>query len=307
MSPKLNNEPDLQDHQEATESKLSLDSFQATARVIEPADKPLLHELTVSVFWPHRDHDLDLLIALGEGYLAIDEIGRPIGSAMYFPVGDDFAMLGMMVTPPRLQAQGAGRWLFNRIMADCEGRDLRLSATRAGYWLYERAGFVMVNKIFQHQGVARSIHLPDPVSGVAVRPLCDADRPALLALDRPAFGADRSGMLTALLSLSEGYVAVREGEIVGYALMRRFGRGYVIGPVVAEEDRMAMQIIAPFIQRNTGAFLRLDTPLEEGEFRAFLSAAGLGCYDSVTEMRIGPQRRATDGTQLFGLAAHSLG
>ena len=49
---------------------------------------------------------------------------------MYFPMGEDFAMLGMMVTVPRLQARGAGKWLLQRVLADCAGRDLRLSATR---------------------------------------------------------------------------------------------------------------------------------------------------------------------------------
>ncbi len=307
MSQIFTNQANATDQAEEAESQLALDSFQVKARMITPSDRQLLHELTVSVFWPHRDHDLELLLDLGKGYLALDEIGRPMGSAMYFPMGQDFAMLGMMVTPPRLQAQGAGRWLFNRIMADCKERDLRLSATRAGYWLYESAGFVPVKTIWQHQGIARDIHLPDPVAGVDVRPMVESDIPAFLTLDQDAFGADRAEMLKILQSLSEGSVAVRSGEIVGYALMRDFGRGKVIGPVVAEEDRIAMQLVAPFVQQNMGQFLRLDTPVESQLFRAFLSAMGMGAHDTVTEMRIGPVRRAMQGAQLFGLAAHTLG
>ena len=292
---------------ETEESHLVLDNFQATVRRITPADRQLLHQLTVSVFWPHRDHDLDLFISLGKGYLAIDEIGRPMGSAMYFPMGDDFSMFGMMVTAPRLQTQGAGRWLLNQIMADCAGRDLRLSATRAAYWLYESEGFVPVATIWQHQGIARGIHLPPPVAGVETRLLRETDMPAILALDGPAFGADRSEILTVLLGLSEGRVAVRDGKIVGYALVRQFGRGKVIGPVIAENDRVAMQLIAPLIQANTGTFLRLDVPLRSELFASFLAASGMGIYDTVTEMRIGPHRRASSGAQLFGLSAHSLG
>lgn len=303
----LKNTPDDAEQPETVESHLVLDNFQATVRKIRPADRQLLHELTVSVFWPHRDHDLDLFIALGEGYLAIDEIGRPMGSAMYFPMGDDFSMLGMMVTAPRLQTQGAGRWLLNQIMADCAGRDLRLSATRAAYWLYESVGFLPVNTIWQHQGIARDIHLPTPVAGVETRQLFDADIPAILALDGSAFGANRSEILEVLLGLSEGRVAVRNGEIVGYALVRQFGRGRVIGPVIAEEDRMAMQLIAPLIQAHAGTFLRLDVPLRSELFATFLAASGMGAYDTVTEMRIGPHRRASSDAQLFGLAAHSLG
>lgn len=285
--------------------RLRLDSYEATARRIRKADRRLLHELTLSVLWPHRDRDLDLLMSLGEGYLALDEIGRAMGSAMYFPVGDDFAMLGMMVTPPRLQAQGAGRWLLQRIMQDCAGRDLRLSATRSGYWLYENAGFVPVGPIWQHQGRARPITAPTPAPDVTIRPGEPADAAAIAALDAHAYGAARAQMLDALIRVSDAVVAVRDGEICGYALMRRFGRGYVIGPLVAENDAIARQLVAPLILRCQGKFLRLDTPHEE--FGGFLASAGLARFDSVTEMRIGPQRRGTEGPVLFGLAAHSLG
>lgn len=34
--------------------RLRVDNFDATARCITPADRALLHELTVGVFWPHR-------------------------------------------------------------------------------------------------------------------------------------------------------------------------------------------------------------------------------------------------------------
>ncbi|RJE84930.1 hypothetical protein [Paracoccus onubensis] len=54
----------------------------------------------MGVFWRHRAHDLDVFISLGEGYPAIDEIDRPLGSAMYFTAGEDLAMLGMMVAAP---------------------------------------------------------------------------------------------------------------------------------------------------------------------------------------------------------------
>ncbi len=87
---------------------LRIDNYEAQVVPISAQSRALLHELTISVLWPHRESDLDFLIHLGRGYVALDEIGRPLGSAMHFPMGSDFAMLGMMVTPPRLQAQGAG-------------------------------------------------------------------------------------------------------------------------------------------------------------------------------------------------------
>lgn len=289
------------------EAGLRLDTFNANARPIDPSCRSLLHELTVGVFWPHREDDLDLLISLGSGYVALDDIGRPLGSAMFFPMGADFAMFGMMITTPRLQAQGAGRWLLRQIMRDCAGRDLRLSATRSGYRLYESAGFTPVATVRQHQGRARAVDPPDAGPGLEIRELTPGDRGALLALDAPAYGAARTPVIDALGALSSGVAALRDGTLRGYALMRRFGKGLVVGPVVAEDDAMAMQLVAPLLRRGEGAFLRLDTPVDSPAFPAFLAAAGLTLHDTVTEMRIGPHRRAASGPVLYGLAAHSLG
>lgn len=289
------------------DGNLKVDSYTAAMLPIDGSKRDLLHELTVSVFWPHRSHDIDLFLSLGQGYIALDEIGRPLSSAMYYPMGADFAMFGMMVTPPRLQSQGAGRWLLRQIMRDCLGRDLRLSATRSGYRLYESAGFTPVATIRQQQGIARRIYRPDPVRGIELHDLTAADDAAIKALDAHAFGADRGTLLDMLQAQATGVMATRAGRPCGFAMMRVFGKGHVIGPVVAESDAMAMQLVAPLIQQAEGSFLRLDTPVDSELFTAFLSAAGMGMFDTVTEMRIGPHRRATVGAVTYGLAAHSLG
>lgn len=289
------------------EIRLKLDAYEATIKPLDVSKRQELHELTVGVFWPHRADDLDFFLSLGQGYLALDEIGRPLGSAMYFNMGEDFAMFGMMITTPRLQALGAGQRLLRWIMRDCEGRDLRLSATRSGYRLYEMAGFTPVTTIWQQQGVVRPFNLPDAESSLAVREIEPEDLVRIQALDAEAYGANRDRLLNGLLEVSSGLVVERDGEVRGYALMRKFGKGVVIGPVVAEDDAMAMRLVAPLIQRCEGIFTRLDTPQQSVHFKAFLAAAGMGVYDTVTEMRIGPPRRAQEGALLYGLASHSLG
>ncbi|WP_106691407.1 GNAT family N-acetyltransferase [Paracoccus methylarcula] len=286
---------------------MRVDNFDVQARRIAPEDRALLHELTVGVFWPHRAHDLDMFISLGEGYLATDEIGRALGSAMYFRAGDDFAMLGMMVTAPRLQTLGTGRWLLRRVMRDCEGCDLRLSATRQGYRLYESAGFTPLHTIRQHQGTVRGVAVPEPVPGMTIRTMTSVDVPVIRALDRHAYGAERRVTLDRMLDLSSGLVIETDGEIRGFAMLRKFGRGMVIGPLVAEDDRMAMALAAPLIQRHQGGFMRLDTPVQSEAFSEFLTDAGMVLHDTVTEMYHGTQRRPLKGMQIYGLASHSLG
>ncbi|WOI58105.1 N-acetyltransferase [Palleronia sp. LCG004] len=289
------------------EDTLRIDAYEAQIVPIRPESRGLLHELTMSVLWPHRDSDLDLLMRLGAGYVALDAIGRPMGAAMHFPMGDDFAMLGMMVTPPRLQAQGGGRFLLKRILQDCAGRDIRLNATRSGYRLYLSEGFERVTTIHQHQGIAGGVPATDPASNLELAIVAPADGPAIREMDAAAFGAGRGATIDALMAVSNGIVATRSGRPCGFALMRRFGKGHVIGPLVAESEEMAIQIVAPLLRQSEGSFVRIDTPQEGGALTAFLTASGVGAMDTVTEMRKGPHRRATEGLRTYGLAAHSLG
>ncbi|MBZ9558563.1 MULTISPECIES: GNAT family N-acetyltransferase [unclassified Modicisalibacter] len=291
--------------QNATSQRV--DAYLAEARPLESGDLHHLHQLAVSVFWPHRARDLRLLMSLGQGYLALDEIERVLASGMYFEMGTDFAMIGMMMTAPRLQTRGAGRWLLDRILADCAGRDLRLNATRQAYRLYASVGFVPVVTVHQRQGPVRAEGVPETPTAYPVRALQDDDAPALRALDRVAFGAERRDVLEALFTVSEGTVAVRDGTPAGFALIRDFGRGRVIGPVVAEDEAMAMALIAPLIRRHPGRFLRIDTSCDSRVFVDFLTAAGLHEYDTVTQMRLGKQRGGDGHVQTFGLAAHTLG
>lgn len=286
---------------------LQVDTYKAWITAIDSTMIDQLHALTMSVFWPHRAPDLALMNEMGTGWLASDEIGRPLSSAMGFPAGDDFAMLGMMVTTPRLQSHGSGSRLLRRMLKDQAGRDLRLSATRQGYRLYEAAGFTPVKLVHQHQGVARDIRPPEAVQGVSIRPFEQRDAEAMAALDRAGFGADRSRVLQVLQGCSEVVVAERGGALEGFAMCRRFGKGRVIGPLLAEQTGVAKMLAAYFIRQHAGEFLRLDTIVDDDSFEAFASAAGLGVYDTVTDMRLGRLRRASTGMQTYGLAMQSLG
>ena len=289
------------------EDVLQLDNFAVQVVPITTESRPFLHELTVSVLWPHRHSDLDFLIRQGRGYLALDEIGRPVGSAMHFPMGDDFALLGMMVTPPRLQARGGGRFLLRRVLRDCAGRDLRLNATRSGYRLYREEGFIDVGKVWQHQGVVGDVPVTDPPPGIEIREITPEDRLAVEAMDAHAFGANRAPILEALMAAGRGLIALRAGRPCGFALMRAFGKGQVIGPLAAEDERLAVALTGRALNDLRGSFVRMDTPGPGTDLRPFLTAAGMVQFDTVTEMRIGPQRRAETGMVTFALAAHSLG
>lgn len=277
---------------------------------IRQAPLDQLHALSIAVGWPHRAEDWQFLRETGHGVAALDDIDRVLGSAMWFPQGEKFATVGMVIISPRLQMLGTGQWLMQRILADAGARDVRLNATRAARRLYLSMDFVPEQTLYQCQGEARSVaDLPVPMGDI--QPLQSADLERLIALDAQAFGVARPGLLARLLNLSSGYGLWRQGELVGFALCRRFGRGQVIGPVVASQDADAVVLVGRHLMDLDGQFARVDTHHDQGPFAAFLARAGLGVYDTVLTMANGPGARLVPlqpgQPRTYGLVSQALG
>ncbi len=264
---------------------LHVDVFEMRFADIHTVEMSQLQALSIGVGWPHRGADWQHALEVGHGYVALDEIGRVTASSMWFPYGDDFATFGMMITSPRLQANGTAKWLVDRILADCSGRRLRLNSTRQAKRLYKSIGFRQTQIVYQCQGEVGSVPPANPVgAGRELRRLEQGDIEAVIALDAPAFGARRADALLRLFERSTCYGLFEGDRLIAYAMRRRFGRGHVVGPVVAFCDEDAMTVIHPHVVANAGRFLRLDTHLERGAFANFVQQSGMPIYDTVTTM-----------------------
>jgi hypothetical protein len=226
---------------------------------------------------------------------------------MWFPHGEDFATVGLVITTPRAQAHGAGRWLMDQVMERCEGSNLSLNATKAAFPLYVSLNFQAEATVFLHRGTVSG--LPD--IGAATGELSDlpADRiDEIFAFDAPAFGTDRSRLLALLAEVSVSCVLKRNGEIVGYAMRHEFGRGHVIGPIVARNDGDAIQLAAWHLRAMEGRHARIDTREESGPFAEFVTQCGLSVSETVITMSKGRRflNRTVDSPWVYALAGHAL-
>ena len=138
-----------------------------------------------------------------------------------------------------------------------------------------------------------------------IRTFRTEDLYAIRVLDRRASGMGRGALLEALFALGTGMVLEREGRIAGYACVRRWGRGIVIGPVVAQDAAQAKALIARLAAAHVGEFVRID--VTRGDLSQWLEEIGLPRVDLVVSMVRGdPPVRAPDAT-LYALSNQSLG
>lgn len=264
------------------------------------------HGLSVAVRWPHRIEDWAFLLALGGGAVALDG-GQVIGTSMWWPGEDNHATLGMIIVAPERQGQGLGRRLMDKALSEIGSSQVRLNATREGMPLYAKLGFAEIDKVEQHQGVPV---LPDVESGsnaALLRPMAQDDLAAIAALDEGESGRSREGMLQALAQVGKGLVAEHDGQLLGYALARPFGRGHVIGPVVARDEQLARSLVRAWVEKLGEDFVRIDVRAAGG-LSDWLASHGLLKVDEVFTMARGETGDCSEiSPRLFALASQALG
>lgn len=247
--------------------------------------------------WPHRTEDWALTLAVSEGVVALQG-GTVVGTTLCSRFGD-VATLNMIIVDHRLRSRGLGRQLMERAMAAAAGCEMRLVATVEGLPLYRKLGFEAVGEIVQHQGAVSEAPLP----AVAVRAGRQADFPDVVRMDTDASGMAREALLGRIATA--GCLFLVDG---GFALLRPFGRGHVLGPVVAREAAGARELIATAAATLPGGFLRIDMPAGQSTDCAdLLDSLGLAPVGGGTVMTLRARPRPATPFQTYALVSQALG
>jgi len=280
---------------------------ETTLRPMHAGDLVAMHRLAQQMSWPHRAEDCAQLFALGAGTVAVDATGLTVGVGLRWSFGHDVGTIGLVLVAPERQGRGIGRALMTALIADSEPRTLMLNATAEGLELYKKLGFVSAGFVQQHQArLAEAPALP-PVPAVPVRRAVPADHTALCSLDAAAFGTDRSALVSRLLADGDAWVVDHAGRPAGFAVLRAFGRGAIIGPIVAPGEDEAIALVATAAQAAPPGVLRVDIPAQAERLAVWLTAAGLPAIDTVTIMLRGNWPATQKAPQRFGLALQAWG
>lgn len=264
-----------------------------TLAPFDPAHVPEAHRLSVQAGWPHRMEDWALTLSTSDGVVATDG-GRVVGTALCSHLGN-VATLNMIIVDEAMRGRGLGRRLMDAAMALAEGREMRLVATVDGLPLYEKLGFRSVGRIHQHQGIARG-GSPD----LAVRGGTVDDVARLAAMDEAASGLRRASLLRRI---------AEQGEVLraedGFALIRPFGRGDVVGPVVAGDAATARALLIEAARRREGRFLRVD--LRDPGLVAVAKELGLAAAGGGTAMVKDARPTPAATVKTYALVSQALG
>ena len=262
--------------------------------------------------WNQLAADWRIFLALGRLYAAQLDEGRIVATTATLPFGGRFAWISMVLVTGEYRRRGLATKLMQQAMRDLAAAKLVpvLDATPDGREVYRRLGFQdswgfqrLIRR--ERQGSAASVGAP---AGVTVRPITDADWPALCAYDAAAFGADRSAVLAGLrgrLPAAE-LVAARANGIAGFLLGRDGGLAAQIGPLIADDDAIAGALVARALDGIEGP-LFVDLADSKREVRRFLDASGFAAARPFTRMLHGSSARFDDAARTFAVVGPEFG
>lgn len=275
-------------------------------RAMTAADLPAAHALTDEQRWPHRPVDWERAFGHAEGLVAVRD-GQIVGTGLRWRWGPKHATIGLVVVSPACQGRRIGHRLMTALLEGLEGCSVLLHATSDGRGLYERLGFVRTGEIRQHQGIAQPAPLIALGAGRRLRPVTEADLPALHALDVAGRGMPRPALVDELFRDAEATVVLDEdGSARGFAMLRRFGRGHAIGPVVAPDNEGAQALIAHLAGLNAGRFTRIDIDFDSG-LAEWVESLGLLRVDAPTTMVRGAPLAHDANARLYAIVTQALG
>jgi predicted N-acetyltransferase YhbS len=277
-----------------------------TLRPMTESDLGAGHALTADLRWPYRPIDWEQAFRRGEGLVA-ERDGAVVGTALRWRWGPRHATIGFVVVSPACQGRRIGHRLMSALLEGLENHTVLLHATADGRGLYERLGFVRIGELRQHQGLA----LPSPPialePGWRLRPASQNDLETLQSLDARSRGMPRGALIEELFAQADATVVLSQDDTArGFAMLRRFGRGHAIGPVVAPDANGAQALIAHLSGQNAGRFTRIDIDFDSG-LAEWLESLGLLRVDAPTAMLRGPALVQAADTRLFAVLMQALG
>lgn len=276
-------------------------------RQMTEADLQSAHALSAELRWPHRATDWEQVFVHSEGLVA-ERDGQILATALRWRWGPAHATIGLVIVTPACQGRRIGHRLMKALLDDMDNCTVLLHATAEGRGLYERLGFVRTGEVRQHQGIAQPTPLIALPSGWRLRPAGQNETAALQALDMNARGMPRHALIEDLLTQADACVVLdHDGTQQGFAMLRRFGRGHIIGPVIAPDAEGAKALISHLAGMNAGHFTRIDIDFDSG-LTEWLENIGLLRVDAPTTMVRGSALQHPLGTpKLFALVTQAVG
>jgi ribosomal protein S18 acetylase RimI-like enzyme len=268
-----------------------------------PGELDLALEWAASEGWNPGNHDAHCFRAADpDGFFIGLYRAEPTGCISAVAYDANFGFIGLYIVKPEFRSKGFGIRLWQHAMAYLGNRNIGLDGVLAQQPNYKKSGFQLAYRNIRFQGVIES------AARANVSSASDLPFDQLVDYDRRFFPAERVNFLTQWLQQADSVAlaAVNEAQITGYGVLRACRAGYKIGPLFADNARIAEDLLVALAARSRGETITLDVPETNPSALALAERHGMASIFETARMytKAAP---AIPLEHIFGVTSFELG
>jgi len=229
---------------------------------------------------------------------------QPVGCISAVSYNGTFGFIGLYIVPAEHRGKGFGTALWRRAMQRLDGHNIGLDGVVGQQANYHKSGFNLAYRNARYQGTDLRI-----TSKEDLVPLHQLSWERLVNYDSRFFPVRRIQFLSTWVRMpdSHGGAVVRSGRVTGYGIIRRCRNGFKVGPLFADNERIAGAILtglSKHIPRGEPIFL--DVPEVNPAAVRMVERCGMRKVFETARMYTGPLPEI-DLEGMFGVTTFELG
>jgi GNAT superfamily N-acetyltransferase len=288
--------------------KAVAEANEARIRLLTAADISQAMRLKEQAGWNQTENDwLRLLEFEPDGCFAAEIGNKLVGTATTTTYGQKLAWIGMVLVDREFRRRKIGTRLMNAALDYLDRlnvKTVKLDATKEGAYVYENLGFEAESIIERWSGItlktSASNHSAPSISNLS----------ELYEFDSICFGADRSKLIEKLVENACFAPVVKtagDGRINGYALIRQGANADYLGPVIAEDQKIAEILLDEALATIASEPVYVDVNTQFKSFEQILAARGFTKQRELVRMRRGEKNNAATSNAVFAIAGLEIG
>jgi hypothetical protein len=256
--------------------------------------------------WNPGNTDIYAFFASDPGGFLVGRLdGEPVTCISVVKYGPALGFLGFYIARPVVRGKGHGLKIWQAGMKRLAGRNVGLDGVPAQQANYRKSGFRLAWNNIRYEGPPPA---GKPPAGVSLVDAQSVPFDRLAAYDHRFFAAARDSFLAAWISLPEraALVALRDGKLAGFAVMRACRTTSRVGPLFAESPDIATALVSALAAKMGAGAVAIDVPDINKPGVALVEAAGMKPSFETARMYTGANPEL-DHAGLFGVTSFELG
>lgn len=199
-----------------------------------------------------------------EGFIKVELHGEMIGSGSIVSYNGEFGFMGFFIVKPEYRSKGLGTklWFYRRdllLERLNENAPIGMDGVFNMQQFYSKGGFKFSHRNLRMEAVSLPFDFEVDENIKAVKNL---NRDKLTEYDKYFFGYDRHKFILPWVFSDKHYSVYykRDNDISGFATLRKCRTGFKIGPLFAEDKKIAEALFKSLLNVAKGDTVVIDIP-----------------------------------------------